>query len=252
MRIRFTAILLAVLAGCGAPLTMPDFVNAAGPPPDIIMVGEQHDAPDHQTMHARVVEALATRGTLAAVVLEMATQGHSTIGLPRQASEAQVRSALGWDEGGWPWAPYRPAVMAAVSAGVPVMGGNLSRPQLREARNDTQLDAMLPGPALKAQQQAIRQGHCDLLPESQIGPMTRVQIARDRSLAQTLEHAAVPGKTVLLLAGGRHIDEKLGVPLHLRPTLSVVAAPLPAAPEKKNYCAELEQQMKPKTQGGLI
>lgn len=246
MRIRFTAILVAMLAACSSPLTMPDVVNADGPPPDIVMLGEQHDAPDHQAMHARVVRTLAARGTLAAVVLEMADHGHSTAGLPAQASEADVRQALGWDDAGWPWAPYRPAVMAAVAAGVPVLGGNLSRPELREARNDTRLEATLPGPALKAQQQAIRQGHCDLLPESQIGPMTRMQIARDRSLADTLAQAAVPGKTVLLLAGGRHVDEHLGVPLHLPSSLRVVAAPLPAAPEKKDYCAELEKQMKPR------
>ena len=244
---RIAIAFIVLLAGCSAPLPMPDVVNAAGPPPDILMLGEQHDAPDHQAMHSRVVTALAARGVLAAVVLEMADRGHSTAGLPAQASEAQVRQALGWDEAGWPWPPYRPAVMAAVAAGVPVLGGNLSRPQLREARNDTRLDAMLPGPALKAQQQAIRQGHCDLLPESQIGPMTRMQIARDRSLAQTLAQAAVPGKTVLLLAGGRHIDEKLGVPLHLPPSLRVVAAPLPPEPEKKDYCAELERRMKSRT-----
>ncbi|MEO8653195.1 MAG: ChaN family lipoprotein [Ramlibacter sp.] len=247
MRIRFTPILLALLAGCSAPLTMPDGVNAEGPAPDVLMLGEQHDAPDHQAMHSRVVKALAGRGVLAAVVLEMAERGHSTAGLPAQASEAQVRQALHWNEAGWPWAPYQPAVMAAVAAGIPVLGGNLPRPQLREARNDAQLDAMLPGPALKAQQQAIRQGHCDLLPESQIGPMTRMQIARDRSLAQTLEQAAVPGKTVLLLAGGRHIDEALGVPQHLPSSLRVVAAPLPPRPQQKDYCADLERQMKPRT-----
>jgi uncharacterized iron-regulated protein len=246
MRIRLTAVLLALLAGCSAALPLPDAVNADGPVPDVLMLGEQHDAPDHQAMHERVVKALAQRGVLAAVVLEMADRGHSTAGLPASATEAQVREALDWSEAGWPWAPYRPAIMAAVAAGIPVVGGNLARPQLREARTDTTLDAMLPGPALKAQQQAIRQGHCDLLPESQIGPMTRMQIARDRALAQTLAAAVVPGKTVLLLAGGRHIDEQLGVPLHLPPGLHVVAAPLPPQPQRKDYCAELEQQMKPR------
>ncbi len=247
MRNRLTAFLLTLLAGCSAPLTMPDVVSANGPVPDILMLGEQHDAPGHQVMHERVVRALAERGVLAAVVLEMANHGHSTAGLPPGASEEQVRQALRWNEAGWPWAPYRPAVMAAVAAGVPVIGGNLARAQLREARNDSQLDAMLPGPALKAQQQAIRQGHCDLLPESQIGPMTRMQIARDRSLAQTLSQAVVPGKTVLLLAGGRHIDGQLGVPLHLPSNLHAVTAPLPAQPERKDYCADLARRLKPRT-----
>lgn len=226
---------------------MPDAVNADGPAPDILMLGEQHDAPEHQALHSRVVKALAARGTLAAVVLEMAERGHSTTGLPAGASETEVRQALLWDEAGWPWGPYRPAVMAAVAAGVPVMGGNLPRPQLRAAMADTQLDSMLPGPALKAQQQAIRQGHCDLLPESQIGPMTRMQIARDRSLAQTLEQAVVPGKTVLLLAGGRHVDAQLGVPVHLPASLRIESAPLPSQPQQKDYCADLERQMKSRT-----
>ena len=186
MRTRLTLASFALLAACTAPLSMPDAVTAEGPAPDILMLGEQHDAADHQVMHSRVVKALSARGTLAAVVLEMAERGRSTAGLPAGASETEVRQALLWDERGWPWAPYRPAVMAAVAAGVPVLGGNLPRPQLREAMADAQLDAMLPGPALKAQQQAIRQGHCDMLPESQIAPMTRVQIARDRALAQTL------------------------------------------------------------------
>jgi uncharacterized iron-regulated protein len=246
MRIPLTAILLAALAGCSAPLPMPDVVNAGGPLPDVLMLGEQHDAPGHQAMHARVVKTLADRGALAAVVLEMADRGQSTAGLPPTASESQVQRALQWNEAGWPWAPYRPAVMAAVAAGVPVIGGNLSRSQLRDARNDAQLDAMVPAAALEAQQQAIRQGHCDLLPESQIGPMTRMQIARDRSLAETLGQAVVPGKTVLLLAGGRHVDQQSGVPLHLPSSLRVVTAQLPSQPQKKDYCADLEKQMKPR------
>lgn len=244
MRIRLSAIALALLSGCSAPLPMPDIVNAGGPLPDVLMLGEEHDAPAHQRVHERVVKALAQRGVLAAVVLEMADRGHSTTGLPPSASEAQVQQALAWNETGWPWAPYRPAVMAAVAAGIPVFGGNLPRPQLREARDDATLDAVLTGPALKAQQQAIRQGHCDLLPESQIGPMTRMQIARDRTLAQTLSSAAAPGKTVLLLAGGRHVDKKLGVPLHLPPSLHVEAAPLPPQPQQKDYCADLEKKLK--------
>jgi uncharacterized iron-regulated protein len=238
---------LIALAGCGAAGPMADPLAADGPTPDILLLGEQHDVGDHQATHSKVVSTLAARGALAAVVLEMAERGHSTAGLPAGAAEPEVRQALGWDERAWPWEPYRPAVMAAVKAGIPVLGGNLPRPQMREAMADAQLDAMLPGPALKAQQQAIRQGHCDLLPEAQIGPMTRVQIARDRTMAQTLSEAVVPGKTVLLLAGARHVDEQLGVPLHLPASLRIRSAPLPAQPSKKDYCAEFQRRMKPRT-----
>ncbi|HKB53262.1 MAG TPA: ChaN family lipoprotein [Ramlibacter sp.] len=221
------------------PLTGSD-----GAPPDLLLLGEQHDAPQHQVMHRKVIEELVRRGTLGAVVLEMAERGHSTAGLPRDASEAQVRQALGWDESGWPWTPYRPAVMAAVAGGVPVIGGNLPRTQMHAAMANAQLDRMLPGPALKAQQQAVRAGHCGLLPERQITPMTRIQIARDESMAQTLQDALVPGKTVVLLAGGGHVDARVGIPLHLRAGLRVQSTQWPAEPSKKDYCAELEARLR--------
>jgi uncharacterized iron-regulated protein len=243
MRLILPALLLA-LAGCAAAPPLPAFVTADGRPFDVIMLGEQHDAPSHQQLHREVVEALARRGSLAAVVLEMAERGHSTAGLPRHASEDQVRQALDWEHSGWPWAPYRPAIMTAVAAGVPVIGGNLPRDRMRAAMADHGYDTMLRGPALKAQQQAVRQGHCGMLPEQQVSPMTRIQIARDESMAQTLEQAAVPGKTVLLVAGGGHVDEQVGVPVHLPPALRVEATHWPPEPPKKDYCAEFEAQMR--------
>jgi len=94
---------------------------------------------------------------------------------------------------------------------------------MRAAMAKVELDSLLPGPALKAQQQNIRSGHCDMLPESQITPMTRVQIARDMAMAATLAKAAQAGKTVVLLAGGGHVDRKLGVPLHLAAGVKVKA-----------------------------
>jgi uncharacterized iron-regulated protein len=233
-----------VLAGCAATPALPPLAAADGQPFDLLLLGEQHDAARHQDLHRQAVEQLARSGKLAALVLEMAERGHSTAGLPANASEAQVREALGWTQGAWPWESYRPAVMAAVRAGVPVLGGNLPRADLRQAMADTRFDAMLPGPALKAQQQAVRQGHCDLLPERQVSPMTRVQIARDEAMAQTLEAAAARGKTVLLLAGGGHVDRELGVPLHLRAGLRVQTMQWPAEPPKKDYCAELEAQLR--------
>ena len=56
---------------------------------------------------------------VAALVVEMAERGRRTTGLPRDASEAQVREALDWREavnaGAWPWATYGPLVMEAVA-----------------------------------------------------------------------------------------------------------------------------------------
>jgi len=190
-------------------------------PADAILLGEQHDAPDHQRIQRLVVESLVNQQLLAALALEMAGAGQSTEQLDRAADENQVRAALQWDNKVWPWATYSPTIMAAVRAGVPVLGANLPSARLRNAMRNAEFDRLLTGPALKAQQQNIRRGHCELLPESQISPMTRIQIARDVAMAETLIKAARPGKTVVLLAGSGHVERALGIPQHLPPGFKV-------------------------------
>jgi len=181
------ALSLALLgaAGCATPAPL----GADGQarlatllPTDVLLLGEQHDAPAHQQLQRQAVQWLAARGELAALALEMAEQ-------PRDASEADVQHALAWRDADWPWKTYRPVVMAAVRAGVPVLGANLPAARQREAMRDAALDARLPPAALAEQQQRVRDGHCGLLPESQIGPMTRVQIARDIAMADTVRAA---------------------------------------------------------------
>ena len=231
-------------------------------PADVLLLGEQHDAKEHQQIHSQVIALLAERGLLAAVALEMADAGVTTAGLHPSSTEQQTKSALKWNDKGWPWAAYGPAVMTAVRAGVPVLGANQPRELMRGNMSDAALDGKLPGPALKAQQQLIRIGHCNLLPESQITPMTRIQIAKDISMANTLVKAALPGKVVVLLSGSGHTDRMLGVPQHLPASLKVKAVRLrvgdaalddkaeafdavwetPALPEK-DYCAEFKAQM---------
>jgi uncharacterized iron-regulated protein len=265
---------LALTAGCSSRAVTPILEPAGGTiaaatttatrvdallPADALLIGEQHDAAEHQQIEQQVVAHLAGRGLLAAVAIEMADAGASTAKLKPTATEQQVQNALKWNDKGWPWAVYGPAVMTAVRAGVPVLGANLPMTQMRSSMGDAKLDTQLPGPALKAQQQLIRSGHCNLLPESQITPMTRVQIAKDRAMAQTIEDLALPGKVVVLLAGNGHVNRQLGVPQHLPATLKAKAIhlragdatdkdaafdstwPTPPLPEK-DYCAGLKEQ----------
>ena len=259
---RLTACLALTLTLAGCSLVRgPDAAArlAAWLPADVLLLGEQHDAGAHQAVQQQVVAALAARGQLAALALEMADSGQSSAGLPANTSEEQTRSQLRWNNEAWPWAAYGPAVMAAVRAGVPVMGANLPRGDMRASMADAQLDQRLPGPSLKAQQQLIRQGHCNLLPESQITPMTRIQIARDRRMADTLAKAVQPGKVVVLISGSVHADKQLGVPQHLPAGVQVKSVRLLAggqalpgesfdsvwateAVPDKDYCAGLREQ----------
>jgi uncharacterized iron-regulated protein len=190
-------------------------------PADALLLGEQHDNPDHQRIEREVVLTLAARGQLAAVVIEMAAQGNSSALLAPGATEDAVKSALNWDDKAWPWSVYAGPIMAAVQAGIPVVGANLPRAQVRATMADATLDQRLNADALKRQNQSIRDGHCGLLPESQIMPMTRVQIARDLAIAEVVgeevKKAALktPPQTVLLIAGSGHVDTALAVPRHL-------------------------------------
>lgn len=183
---------------------------------ELLIFGEVHDQPDQQRQVADEVQQLAAAGRLAAVVLEMAEAPHSTAGLPRDATPAQVQQALHWR--GWPWERYEAVAMNAVRAGVPVLGGNLPRERLRATMDDTGLDDKLSAATRERLAQAVREGHCKLLPEAQLPGMVRIQIARDLSLADTAAQAlrdAQPDQTVLLLAGAQHASRDRGIPLHL-------------------------------------
>ncbi|MEI7785461.1 MAG: ChaN family lipoprotein [Betaproteobacteria bacterium] len=237
---------------------------AALPQAQVLLLGEQHDAAEHQQIAKALVQTLAAQGQLGALVLEMLPAGRSSKGLDPDSTQEAVRQALGWDERAWPWPPYGPVVMAAVAAGVPVLGGNLPNEALRASMARSELDQRLPTPALEQQKQLMREGHCGLLPESQIGPMARMQIARDLSLAaavQSAAEAARPGQQVLLLAGSVHADKQLGVPWHLPASLRSVSVRLlsqgsdpagasfdalwPTAPAPAtDHCAALREQFK--------
>lgn len=262
--------LLLALSGCAAPAA-PEPLDAKLQgllPTPLLLLGEQHDAPEHQRLQRETVQHLAARGELAALVLEMSDRGRQTTGLGADASEARVREALDWrgatNAGAWPWATYGPVVMAAVRAGVPVLGGNLPRGEMRAAMAEPALDGALPAAALQTQRDHIREGHCGLLPESQIAPMTRIQLARDRAMARTALAALRPGQTVLLIAGNQHVRRDLGVPQHLPAgqAFKVVvsqAGPAPASEAPgaaadrvwdtppvppRDHCAEMKAQMK--------
>lgn len=227
-------LLLALLAGgCAGLPTAADAPVAARIgallPVDALLLGEQHDAGDHHRIEREAVEALAAQGRLAALALEMAEDGRSTAKLPASATEAAVRSALDWQDKAWPWADYAPAVMAAVRAGVPVIGANMPRARMKDAMADVSLDAQLGAAARAQQEEAVRSGHCNLLPAAQIVPMTRIQIGRDRAMAQAIVKARQPGKTVLLIAGSGHTLRTLGVPQHLPADVSVKSVKLLAA-----------------------
>jgi uncharacterized iron-regulated protein len=185
-----------------------------------VLLGEQHDADEHQTMARLSVARLAQSPGLSALVLEMADEGADTSGLSTHATEAQVRDRLRWNDAGWPWQRYGPVVMQAVQLGVPVVGANLPRSAMGAVMRDEQWDARVPSGVLADHRKRMVGSHCGLLPESQVPGMARIQIARDERMAQTAERWLRPGKTVLLMAGAEHVKRDRGIPLFWPDTLA--------------------------------
>ena len=219
---RTAATLLIGLAGCASsPPPSPSAWHAEllQHPPHILLLGEQHDAPEHQQWQRQTVAQWAASGQLAAVVLEMADAEHSTQAVDKSVDESAVQQALAWNDKAWPWQAYGPVVMAAVRAGVPVLGGNLPRAQMKQTMGESRYDSHLPADGWQAQLDAIKEGHCGLLPESQFAPMARIQLARDESMAKVtaaaVQQQTQPDQAVLLVAGRGHVRSDVGVPTWL-------------------------------------
>ncbi|MGQ8877085.1 ChaN family lipoprotein [Delftia sp. NA_296.1] len=259
------ALLAAALAGCAsssAPAR--DWTQQLQRWSDapIVLLGEQHDAVAHQAWQQATVEQLAKQERLAALVIEMAPRTGSTASLARDASEDAVQQALQWQDAAWPWPRYRGVVMAAVRAGVPVLGGNLPRADMKQAMRNENLDTHLPPEGWQRQLDAIREGHCGLLPDTQLAPMARIQLARDASMAEVARAAVKPGKTVLLVAGRGHVLRGVGIPTWLPEAAGAMVAVAQAgetsvaqasdvdwlqktdALPAKDHCAELREKFR--------
>ena len=202
------------ILGAGDRALTPEQLLGACAQSSLCMLGEQHDHPDHHALQAWIIGALAQRGRLAAVALEMAETGSRFAG-PRDATEAAVRNALRWNDGGWPWRLYSAPVMAAVRAGAPVAGVNLPQADLRAAMQDARWDATVPPDVRRRVIDEVAESHCGLLPAAQLPAMARIQFARDDSMAEHSRTLTRPGKTVVLLTGSFHANRTLGVALHL-------------------------------------
>ena len=259
------AWLAAALAGCASSSTPArDWTQQLQRWSDapLVLLGEQHDAAAHQAWQQATVQLLATQERLAALVIEMAPRTGSTASLARDASEDAVQQALQWQDAAWPWPRYRGVVMAAVRAGVPVLGGNLPRADMKQAMRNQNLDTHLPPEAWQRQLDAIREGHCGLLPDTQLPPMARIQLARDASMAEVAKAAIRPGKTVVLVAGRGHVLRGVGIPTWLPESAAAKVAVAQAggasvaqecdvdwlqkrdALPAKDHCAELREKFR--------
>ncbi|RON92647.1 iron(III) ABC transporter [Pseudomonas chlororaphis] len=186
-----------------------------------VIVGEQHDHPEHHALQLWLLQVMATQRTQGSLLLEMLTPDQQPrVDALRQHKAAQglpddLPGALAWSPG-WDWALYGPVVRYALLQPYPLLAANLDSSEVRGIyRQAPALSGEHSNAALVRNEllQQVRDSHCGLLPESQMPAMLAVQQQRDRRMAERLLAAPTPA---LLFAGAFHARKDVGVPVHLR------------------------------------
>lgn len=185
-----------------------------------VVVGEQHDNPDHHALQLWLSRELAAQRPQGSVLLEMLNPSQQTrVNQVRAETRAgrpplDAIRALAWQPG-WDWAMYGALVRYQLRQPYPLLAANLDREEIMriyQQRPALQGQASTAAAVQQRLQRDIRESHCGLLPESQVPAMLAVQQQRDRRMAEALLAAPRPS---LLLAGAFHARKDLGVPLHL-------------------------------------
>lgn len=185
-----------------------------------VLVGEQHDNPDHHALQLWLLRELAARRPQGSLLLEMLTPSQQArvdqVQAQSRAGNApsDLIGALAWQPG-WDWSVYGALVSEALRQPYPMLAANLDRSEIMAIyqQRPTLPSGAATMPAVQAALFAdIRESHCGLLPDSQLPAMLAVQQQRDRRMAERLLAAPQPA---VLLAGAFHVRKDLGVPLHL-------------------------------------
>ncbi len=254
-----TALVVAIVAGaCTAPGATTDTATdgvAQVPLPtaarsaDYLLLGELHDNAHQHRMRLHWLDELADlhRYALALEQLDADRQAALDEARAADALEADRRSAPdlpsrarriaaagGFDFDGWNWSFYGPVIELALRRDLPLVAANLSNADTAKVTRG--LAAPTPPPPgwgddeEERMRKAIREGHCDLLPERVVEAMAAAQRTRDARIARALVDARErTGLPVVLLAGNSHLRRDIGVPLHLaalRPDARVVSVAL--------------------------
>ncbi|MEB0040733.1 MULTISPECIES: ChaN family lipoprotein [unclassified Pseudomonas] len=233
-----------------------------------VLVGEQHDNPDHHALELWVLQVLADRRSQGSLLLEMLDPNQqSRVDEAKAAYKsvvpADLPTELAWQEG-WDWALYGPIVRYALGQSYPLLSANLDPDEITAIYTQQPLLTGVHSTALVVREQLlaqIRDSHCGQLPEEHMPAMLAVQQQRDRRMAQRLLAAPVPA---LLFAGAYHVRKDVGVPIHLLDlgaadgTVVLLLAEVgayvtsasadyvwyTAASSRKDYCAQWRNQSK--------
>jgi len=184
-------------------------------PAPYVVVGEQHDNPDHHALQLWLLQRLQAARPQRSLLLEMlqpaqqarvaALKGTSLPG------DAALQEQLDWQPG-WDWAMYGPLVRWGLDVPAQLLAANLDGDTMMALyRRPPPLSPRYSAEALRRLRDTIEASHCGRIDEQQVTAMLAIQQARDQAMAAALANAPTPA---LLLAGNYHARRDLGMPVH--------------------------------------
>ena len=223
----FTALTVSILAGCSSlpvPLSGDDLPQLGQV--QFVLLGEVHDNAVQHRMRAALLSKLLADGRPTRIVFEQMGRANDTLiaAAPRDAESVATAGQL--DRTGWRWPLHKPLIEAALTGGALILGGDLSRDDMRAiirggpSAIPTELRTLLDNSHWSPDDEAATQGeidagHCGALPPSQFAGMALAQRSRDAALASAMLRAVGANERVVLIAGNGHVRRDLGVPRYL-------------------------------------
>jgi len=204
------ALALHAHAATRLPAT-PDALASAMRGARIVLLGEVHDNAVQHALRAQALRTLVQAGARPAIAFEQFDRSaQAAIDEARRARPHDVDYLVAQAHGaaGWNWAMYKPFIALALEYDLPIVAANLARADaMHIATAPPSTD--VPPALVRAQEEAVRKGHCDLLPPEAVPGIARAQVARDRALARSIAPHAERG--VVLLTGNGHARKDMGV-----------------------------------------
>lgn len=176
-----------------------------------LLLGEQHDHPDHHHQQLQILTQLAQQNRLGSVAFEMANADQQPQ-LDRWTGrgDAVTAEALDWSAG-WPWERYAPQLQFALSHADKVVAADLPRREQMQAYQRGAAEGYLDAAHSRYMMELIYTSHCEQLPRTNLIQMLQVQLARDQQMARRMLATTQTDKVNVLIAGAQHVRKDTGV-----------------------------------------
>lgn len=176
-----------------------------------LLLGEQHDHPDHHQLQLQILTRLAQQQRLGSVAFEMANTDQQ-LQLDKWAGRGDevTAEALDWSAG-WPWERYASQLKFALNHADQVVAADLPRHEQIQAYQQGAAEGYLDAAHSRYMMELIYTSHCEQLPRTNLLQMLQVQLARDQQMAQRMQATTQTGKVNVLIAGAQHVRKDTGV-----------------------------------------